>query len=271
MYNGYPILVIIPALNEAENLPEVIESMPAFVDQVVVADNCSTDGTDEIAKGLGALVSYAESRGYGAACLAAMKLLSNWEKAIVVFVSGDGSDDASEMSGLIAPIANGECKLVIGSRRLGYVEPGAMTFAQRFGNLLATALMRLIWNAKFTDLGPYRAIELQTLLSLQMKDRDYGWTVEMQLKALLAGIKYMEVPVSYKRRRRGTPKVAGTLKGTILSGYKILMWIFLFALEYGLRSEKAQYVSAQQAQTESGNGTGQHKECRKPIIKPYSV
>lgn len=247
MYGNYHIFVIIPALNEAENLPGIIESMPSFVDRVVVADNGSTDGTDEVAMRLGAMVSRAESRGYGAACLAAMELLAHHEKAIIIFVSGDGSDAPAEMETLIAPIVNNGYQMVIGSRRSGHVEPGAMTFAQRFGNLLATKLMRLIWDARFTDLGPYRAIELETLLSLHMQDKNYGWTIEMQLKALQVGIKYTEVPVSYRRRRHGRPKIAGTAKGTLLAGYKILMWIFLFAVKRGPKSWKAADMCAQQA------------------------
>ncbi len=246
MYNNHFVAVIIPALNEAENLPKIIRAMPTFVDQVVVADNGSTDGTDKIAKNLGAQVSYAQRSGYGAACLAAIQTLSFCEKGIVVFMSGDGSDDPTEMESLIIPIVNNGCKLVIGSRMLGYIEPGAMTFAQRFGNLLATFLLRLFWNAQFTDFGPYRAIELKALMSLHMQDKDYGWTIEMQLKALQAGIKYIEIPVSYKQRRCGTPKIAGTLKGTVLAGVKILMWIFLFTLRHGLRSRNRQHASAHQ-------------------------
>lgn len=245
MYKNHFISVIIPALNEAENLPEVIRAIPTFVDQVVVADNASTDGTDEIAKKLGAQVSYAEKKGYGAACLAAMQALSISENGIVVFVSGDGSDDSTEMEALITPIVNNGYKLVIGSRRLGHMEPGAMTFTQRFGNLLATFLMRLFWNARFTDLGPYRAIDLKTLMSLHMQDKDYGWTVEMQLKALQNGIKYTEIPVSYKRRKHGRPKIAGTLKGTVSAGCKILMWIFLFALKHGLGRRRIRHTSAE--------------------------
>lgn len=242
MYGDYHIFVIIPALNEAENLPEILNNMPRFVDQVVIADNGSTDGTDEIAKRLGAMVSYSAEQGYGAACLAAIRLLPRYPKAIVTFMSGDGSDDPTEMDILINCIVNNGYKLVIGSRRLGKVETGAMTFAQRFGNLLATTLMRFFWGAQFTDLGPYRAIELNTLLSLHMQDKDYGWTVEMQLKALQAGIKYTEVPVSYKRRKHGKPKIAGTIKGTALAGYKILMWIGLFIMKYGINHLKRGYA-----------------------------
>lgn len=246
MYKNHFIAVIIPALNEAENLPKVIEAMPTFVDEVVVADNGSTDGTDKIAKGLKAIVAYSETTGYGAACLAAIKLLSHRENNIVVFMSGDGSDDPAEMKALIEPIVDAGYHLVIGSRRLGHVEPGAMTFAQRFGNMLATTLMRILWKAQFTDLGPYRAIELKTLLSLNMQDRDYGWTVEMQLKTLKAKIKYTEIAVSYKRRRHGKPKIAGTVKGTVLAGFKILMWIFLFTMRHGLQRQNAQQAVVKQ-------------------------
>lgn len=231
MYKNSRIAVLIPALNEAENIVTVLQGIPDFVDYTIVADNGSTDGTDRLAREHGALVAQARRQGYGAACLAGMALIEKLNVDVVVFVSGDGSDLLEEMTFLLQPIVEQDYDLVIGSRRLGLVEPKAMTFVQGFGNRLAATLINLFWHAHVTDLGPYRAISKKALMALGMRDQDYGWTVEMQLKAIKNGLKYKEIPVSYRARRHGAPKVAGTFKGTLGAGYKILGWIFYEALK----------------------------------------
>jgi glycosyltransferase involved in cell wall biosynthesis len=220
MHKGRTIGVVIPALNEAKALPQVIAEIPAFVDTVVVADNGSTDGTGEFAARLGARVVSAPVKGYGRACLAGIAELGS-SVDIIVFLDGDASDQPGEIARLLAPIANGKADLVIGSRTLGTSEPGSLTPQQVFGNGLACLLIRLIWGHRYTDLGPFRAIRRTALQRLQMTDLDYGWTVEMQVLAVKLGLAITEVPVSY-RRRIGRSKVSGTLRGVIGAGTKIL-------------------------------------------------
>lgn len=229
MRNGNQIAVIIPVLNEEPSIGRVIEAIPAWVDDLVVADNGSTDGSAEIARGGGARVVFESRRGYGAACLAAMQTLRR--PGIVVFLDGDFSDHPEEMGRLVDPIARGEADLVIGSRTLGKCEEGALTPQARFGNRLACLLMKCFWRTRYTDLGPFRAIRFSSLQQLQMQDRDYGWTIEMQIKAALHGLRIMEVPVNY-RSRIGRSKVSGTARGMIGAGYKILFVIFRFALSF---------------------------------------
>lgn len=213
--------VVIPVLNEAKALPHVLPAIPSWVSCVVVADNGSTDGSGDIARRLGATVVVEPRRGYGAACLAALAALPPVD--IVVFLDGDASDDTRDMTALVAPIATGEVEMVLGSRVLGAREPGALTPQQVFGNWLACTLIRLIWGAKFTDLGPFRAIRRDTLSQFAMADRDYGWTVEMQVRAAQLRTPFREIPVAY-RRRIGTSKVSGTIRGVIGAGTKIL-WV----------------------------------------------
>lgn len=219
MYESLSIGVVIPAQNEERAIGLVIESIPDWVDTIVVADNGSIDATAEISRAAGAVVVHEDRFGYGAACLAGMYALPRVD--VVVFVDGDFSDYPEDMADLVAPIANDGYDFVVGSRALGAAEPGSLTIPQRFGNWLATRLMALIWRADFTDLGPFRAITSRALESLEMKDRDFGWTVEMQIKAAREGLKCREVPVRY-RRRIGVSKVSGTVKGTIMAGTKIL-------------------------------------------------
>ncbi|MEZ5817822.1 MAG: glycosyltransferase family 2 protein [Hyphomicrobiaceae bacterium] len=221
------IAVVIPALDEEDAIGRVLADLPDFVDRAIVADNGSTDRTAEVARAHGALVVAEPERGYGAACLAALRHVGDAD--IVVFMDGDYSDHAAEMETLVAPIARGEADMVIGSRALGEREAGALTPQQRFGNWLATRLIHLFWGARYTDLGPYRAISTEALRRLGMMDRNYGWTVEMQIRAAVAGLRTREVPVSY-RRRIGQSKVSGTVKGTIMAGIKILAVIGRFAL-----------------------------------------
>lgn len=221
------IIVIIPANNEVKSLPMVLRAIPRdLVQNIIVSDNASTDGTGEAAMTNGAIVVREEERGYGAACLAAMDYISDNElnPEVIVFMDGDYSDYPEEMKELVLPITEGNYDMVIGSRALGDREKGSMTIPQVFGNKLATGLMKAIFGATFTDLGPFRAIRYSKLLALKMKDRNYGWTIEMQIKAHKLGLKYIERPVSY-RQRIGKSKVSGTVKGTVMAGYKILLTI----------------------------------------------
>ena len=213
------IAVVIPALNEAEALPAVIAGIPDWVGLIVVADNGSTDGTAEVARRAGAAVVLEPRRGYGSACLKALAALPPVD--IVVFMDGDASDDPADMAGLVAPISAGEADFVLGSRTMGEREAGALTPQQVFGNALACTLVRLFWGARFTHLGPFRAIRRDALDRLAMADPDYGWTVEMQVRAAKAGLRCREIPVRY-RRRIGTSKVSGTIRGVIGAGPKIL-------------------------------------------------
>jgi glycosyltransferase involved in cell wall biosynthesis len=211
--------VVIPVLNEAEALPKVLGTMPSWVTHVIVADNGSTDGSGDIAKGLGAIVVTEPRRGYGSACLKALREMPPVD--IVVFMDGDASDDPSDMVALVRPIAEKRADFMLGSRVLGEREPGALTPQQIFGNWLACTLIRLIWREKFTDLGPFRAIRRDALDRLHMNDPDYGWTVEMQVRSAKVGLVSGEIPVRY-RRRIGTSKVSGTIRGVIGAGTKIL-------------------------------------------------
>jgi glycosyltransferase involved in cell wall biosynthesis len=219
MRAGSNIAVVIPAFNEARAIASVVRAIPAWVDRIVVADNASTDATGALAAEAGAHVVREEEPGYGAACLAGIR--SAHDADLVVFVDGDYSDHPEDMADLVDPILEGRAEMVIGSRALGAREPGALTPQQIFGNWLATRLIRLIWGARYTDLGPFRAIRRTALDRLGMADRNYGWTVEMQIRAAEAGLKTLEVPVRY-RRRIGVSKVSGTLKGTVMAGTKIL-------------------------------------------------
>ena len=224
------IAVVIPALNEEASIGRVLSAIPDWVDDVIVADNGSTDRTPEVARQHGARVVLEPERGYGAACLAGIAALRNPD--IVVFLDADFSDHPEEMARLVDPILNGRAELVIGSRVLGEHEPGALTPQARFGNRLACALIRLIWGARFTDLGPFRAIRFTALQELKMRDRDFGWTVEMQVKAASRRMPSCEAPVSY-RRRIGRSKISGTLSGVVKAGIKILYTIFKHALLRG--------------------------------------
>ncbi|RRO16391.1 glycosyltransferase family 2 protein [Flavobacteriaceae bacterium 14752] len=230
MFKNKRINVIIPAHNEGQSIAKVIRDLPDCVDEVIVTDNNSTDDTAKQAKTAGATVCFESQMGYGYACLKAMAYIeSKSEKPdIIVFIDGDYSDYPEQLTELIHPIIDSNYDFVIGARVKSLRENGAMTFPQRFGNWLATTLMQLIYGAKFTDLGPFRAIKYNQLLALNMQDKTYGWTVEMQLKALNHKLKYKEIPVKY-RNRIGQSKVSGTLKGAVMAGIKILTWVFKYA------------------------------------------
>ena len=226
------VKVIIPAYNEAPAISKVIGDIPNFVQEIIVVDNGSTDLTSEVAKHAGVTVLIEPKKGYGSACLKGIEYIrnSNQKTDIIVFIDGDYSDYPQQMSEIIAPILNQNIDFVLGCRKKNLSGKGAMLPQQRFGNWLATNLMRLFFDSKFTDLGPFRAIKYQVLKQLSMKDKTYGWTVEMQLKILKQNFTYMEVPVKY-RNRIGVSKVSGTLKGAIFAGVKILTWIFKYSFK----------------------------------------
>lgn len=225
------IAVLIPAWNEEKSLPLVLAGLPkSWVRRVVVCDNGSTDRTKAVAEAGGAMVIQQPERGYGNACLAGMRYLQSLapseQPEIVVFLDGDYSDYPEELPLVVAPLLHGEQDMVIGSRRLGGLEAGAMTFPQRFGNWLAPLLIHWFYGYRFSDLGPFRAIRWDKLLGLEMQDRNFGWTVEMQVKAAKQKLRCTEVPVRYRKRAGGKSKVSGTLRGAVLAGYKIIVTIF---------------------------------------------
>jgi|SRR5680860_10737 len=225
------IKVIIPAFNEADSIAEVVKELPDSVSEVIVVNNNSSDSTSENALSAGATVLTEERKGYGYACLKGMEYVARQSKApdIIVFIDGDYSDYPEELDKVVAPILYDGKDFVIGARVKRLREEGSMTPQQIFGNWLATALMKLFFGATFTDLGPFRAIRYDKLLTLDMEDKTYGWTVEMQLKAIKKNLAYTEVPVRYKKRI-GVSKVSGTVKGSIFAGIKILGWIFKYSI-----------------------------------------
>ena len=226
------IKVIIPAHNEEDSIAKVINDIPDFVDEIIVVSNNSTDKTEDRAIKAGATVLNESKKGYGHACLKGLDYLSNQsiKPEIVVFLDGDYSDYPEELTTLVKPIIKDDVDFVVGARVKHLREANAMTPQQIFGNWLATLLMRLMFNGKFTDLGPFRAIKYQKLIALNMVDKTYGWTVEMQLKSIKQKLTYIEVPVKYKKRI-GVSKVSGTVKGTIFAGLKILGWIFKYSFK----------------------------------------
>ena len=224
------IKVIIPAYNEEDSIANVIRDIPNIVDEVIVVSNNSSDNTEANAKKAGATVLIESNRGYGYACLKGMEYVAKQSNKpdIIVFLDGDYSDYPEQLTEIVAPILEKDIDFVIGARVKKLREAGSMTPQQVFGNWLATSLMRLLFRSTFTDLGPFRAIKYDKLLQLNMEDKTYGWTVEMQLKALRQKLQYQEVPMKY-RNRIGVSKVSGTVKGSILAGVKILGWIFKYS------------------------------------------
>ena len=224
--------MIIPAHNEADSIGHVLNDIPSYVDEVIVISNNSTDATEKVAANLGATVLTESQKGYGHACLKGMSYIAGKpEKSdIIVFLDGDYSDYPEEMDLILKPIFEDNRDFVVGARVRQFREKGSMTFPQIFGNWLATTLMRLFFGSRFTDLGPFRAIKYEKLLQLEMEDKTYGWTVEMQLKVLRQKLSYAEVPVKY-RNRIGVSKVSGTVKGAIFAGVKILGWIFKYSFK----------------------------------------
>lgn len=226
------ITVIIPAYNEQDSIGHVLADIPTYVKEIIVVSNASTDLTERVARDGGATVLKEDRRGYGYACLKGLDYIakSQIKPEIVVFLDGDYSDYPEQLTEIVAPIIEKDYDMVIGARDKRFRESGSMTAPQIFGNWLATTLMSLFFGANFTDLGPFRAMKYDSLLALQMEDKTYGWTVEMQLKVLKRKMTYTEIPVKY-RNRIGVSKVSGTVKGAIFAGIKILGWIFKYSFK----------------------------------------
>ena len=229
LYNN--VKVVIPAFNEAANIALVINDIPPqLCTEVIVTNNNSTDNTAAIAKQCNATVLQEPTPGYGIACLKALDYIRQTGGCdVVVFVDADYSDYPSEMAQLLAPIQLNTADMVIGARVKKLRAVGSMTPQQIFGNWLAVFLINLFYKHQFTDLGPFRAITWQALESLQMVDKNYGWTVEMQIKAIKKNLRCTEIPVKYRNRNGGVSKVSGSLKGSVLAGIKIIKTIFKYA------------------------------------------
>ena len=230
MSESYPLIdVLIPAYNEQDAIGKVVREIPDFVRNIIVVNNDSTDNTKFNASRAGAIVVDEPQRGYGIACLTGIEYIKSLKIApdILVILDGDYSDYPEEMEGIVRPIIEGKADFVVGSRTKGKSASGSMTFPQVFGNKLATTLMHWIYKTNYSDLGPFRAIVWEKLLALDMQDEDYGWTIEMQIKAAKHKFKIIEVPVNYKQRI-GTSKISGTAKGTVMAGYKIIGTIFKY-------------------------------------------
>lgn len=222
------ISVIIPAYNEEESLPRVLNDLPRDrLHQIIVVDNRSTDRTAEVARDNGATVVSERCRGYGRACLAGMAALANPD--IVVFLDGDYSDYPEEMDQLVEPILRDEADFVVGSRMILAESRQALLPQARYGNQLAVFLIRLFFGHRFTDLGPFRAIRKSSLEAIGMRDKDFGWTVEMQIKAVQNKLRIREIPVRY-RERIGVSKITGTVSGTFKAGAKIIYTIFKYLI-----------------------------------------
>jgi glycosyltransferase involved in cell wall biosynthesis len=223
MFGGQRIVLIIPALDEEAALPAVLRAVPESVDRTIVADNGSRDGTARVAERCGAEVVHEARRGYGSACLAGIH--AGPEADIFVFMDGDGSDDPAEIPALLSPITEAGADLVIGSRGLGGAESGALTAVQVFGNRLTCFLLRLFWHVRATDLGPFRAIRGPALERLGMSDPDFGWTIEMQVKAAQFRLNVAEISVRRRARQAGRSKVSGDLRASFLAGKRILGYV----------------------------------------------
>jgi len=217
--------LIIPALNEADSIGVQLRQLPPLFAQIVVVDNGSKDATGDVARTAGAQVVREPRRGYGRACLAGIAALRS-DITAIVFMDADLSDDPADAGRLAETLVAGGWDMVIGSRVLGHPEPGSLTPVQRFGNWLTTRLIRWIWRAPFTDLGPLRIVRREALRRLDMRDGDFGWNVEMQVKAVRLGLKVTEIPVSYGRRKFGKSKISGTVIGSARAGVKILWTVY---------------------------------------------
>lgn len=226
-------VLIIPALNEARALRQVLEEIPRGVfGEIIVVDNGSTDDTARVARRAGARVVVEQRRGYGSACLAGISALPP-QADVVVFMDADGSDLPADADALIGPIAQDQADLVIGSRELGAAETGSLSVHQRLGNRLATWLVALLYGHKYTDLGPFRAIRRSELDRLSMRDTNFGWTIEMQVKAIQRGLRIIETPVAYRKRQAGQSKISGSVFGSAAAGAKILWTVAKYAIPGG--------------------------------------
>jgi glycosyltransferase involved in cell wall biosynthesis len=228
--SGLRTAVIIPALNEERSIGIVVGSIIRDVDRVIVVDNDSSDRTIDVARDAGARVVHQHERGYGAACLRGLDELRSDPPNIVLFMDGDASDHPDDARTVIQCVAHGDADFCLGSRVLGGAERGALTPQQRVGNWLATTLIALRWRVRYTDLGPLRAVRWTTLTSMNMVDRTWGWTVEMQIKAARDGVPVLEVPVRY-RKRIGVSKISGTVIGSVRAGVKIIATILRYAIQ----------------------------------------
>jgi len=233
------IVVVIPALNEETAIGAVVGDVPGeWVHQIIVVDNGSTDHTARRAVAAGAHVIHENRRGYGWACRRGAEYARENDADIVVFLDGDHSDHPEELPRLVGPLVRNRADLVLGSRLLGGPARGAMLPHAAWGTRIACVLLRVVWRTSFTDLGPFRALRLSDLESLEMREMTYGWTVEMQIKAARAGLRCLEVPVAY-RRRLGTSKISGTLRGTLRASVRIIWTIIHLALGDALRKRRA--------------------------------
>ena len=226
------ISVVIPAFNEEKSIGKVISEIDkTIVKHIIVVNNNSTDKTHEIAKRHGAIVVFEKKKGYGYACLKGIEKTKELNTDIIVFMDGDYSDFPTEIKNIISPILHEEIDFVIGSRTIGEREKGSLTVQQIFGNWLATRLIKLFYRKSYTDLGPFRAIKATVLEDLKMRDKTYGWTIEMQIKIIIKKYKFKEIPVNY-RNRIGVSKVSGTIKGTIFAGIKIIFAVFRYRFKF---------------------------------------
>lgn len=225
--HGNRIACVIPMLNEEQSIGRVLAEIPAQVDVVICVNNGSTDSSADVARRHGAMVVDEPERGYGAACLRGLQECTSFD--VICFIDGDYSDHPHDLLLVLEPVCSGNADLCIGSRVKGSKEKGALLPQAVFGNWLSTRLIKLFWGVSFSDLGPLRAVTRAALDAMRMADRNYGWTVEMQIKAAAMGMRCSEVPVRYKKRI-GTSKVSGTIRGSVLAGVKILQTIAQYAL-----------------------------------------
>lgn len=226
--DGRRVVCVLPALNEELSVGLVVSSLPTSVDATIVVDNGSVDATARRAQEAGATVVYEPQRGYGAACLRGIDAAREAQADIIVFVDADFSDDPSDVQRVIDGLVINNADMCLGSRTLGRRERGSLTPQQQFGNALATHLIRWRWGVRYTDLGPLRAVTVPALMAMNMEDRSFGWTVEMQIKAAYQSLRVVELPVSY-RRRIGTSKISGTVRGSVMAGIIILSTIARYA------------------------------------------